>query len=524
MSRGGESARSTGDRRGPVALAAAALVLLAVLPYVGALGHPLLHDDRTLLDSAWLRDAGLAEIFASDYWHGTRHAGSDLYRPVTVATLAWSMRTARSPVAFRVLALALHAWVVLLVWWVLDRTLRSLEGETAGDGHGGPGRSAGGLVAVVLSPAWVGAALFAAHPLASEAVLFAVGRAEILAAGFGLLGFGLLIDSRGRDGLRVTGSAISFGLAFLSKESAAVWILILALWWLVARGARRDPGRAAKGVATWLAVLVPLLIARAVVVGWRPHRPPWVDNPLVLEGPVGRALNAIRVHAIYLGKMTFPARLSVDYGFDQIEVWPVFPWGVGVALIVVAAWVALAVVLRRISAAALFLWALVPVAFAVTGNFAFPIGTIFAERLAYLPLVGFCGLVGYLIPRLSPSRGTLALIVLLAISPAVLRTVARTGDLRDHGTFVESTAAASPRAVKALTNVGRSRLRAGRVAEAREPLERAVTIWPDYRRALELLADVTAEMGDAEAAATYRERAEAAAARTQAETGPPPSP
>jgi len=299
MNRGGESARSTGDRRVPVALAAAVLVLLAVLPYAGALGHPLLHDDRTLLDNAWLRDADLAEIFANDFWHGTRHAGSDLYRPVTVATLAWSMRTARSPVAFRVLALVLHAWVVLLAWWVLDRTLRSLGGKgsrrnnfpgsgrrgarlarrddegvallprggatqpagmhrrpetgsyffanpkSAGDGPTGPGRSGGGLAAVVLSPAWVGAALFAAHPLASEAVLFAVGRAELLAAGFGLLGFGLLIDSGGRDGMRVTGSAISFGLAFLSKESAAVWILILA-------GTRAAPPRASRrGSPCW---------------------------------------------------------------------------------------------------------------------------------------------------------------------------------------------------------------------------------------------------------------------------------
>jgi len=513
MNRGGKVTRSTGDRRALVALAAAALVLLATLPYVGALGHPLLHDDRTLLDNAWLRQADLVEIFANDYWHGTRHAGSDLYRPVTVATLAWNVRAARSPVPFRMLALALHAWVVLLVWWVLDRTLRRLGGESAGSGGSG---------GAVLSPAWVGAALFAVHPLASEAVLFAVGRAELLAAGFGLLGFGLLIDPGGRDRIRVTASAVSFGLAFLSKESAGVWILILALWWLVARGARRDPGRAATGFAAWLAVLVPLLIARAMVVGWLPRRPPWVDNPLVLEGPVGRALNAIRIHAIYLGKMAFPSRLSVECGFDQIGVWPVFPWGVGVALIVVAAWVTVAVVLRRLSTAALFLWSFVAVAFAVTGNFAFPIGTIFADRLAYLPLVGFCGLAGYLIARLSPTRGTIALIVVLAISPAVLRTAVRTRDLRDHGTFVEATAAASPRAVKALANVGRSRLRAGRAAEALEALERAVRIWPDYGRALELLADATAEMGDDETAAGYRERAEIAAERARAGDGPPP--
>ena len=47
---------------GAIGLGAAALVVLAVLPYLSGLDHPLLHDDRTLLDNRWLA----AEASAAD--------------------------------------------------------------------------------------------------------------------------------------------------------------------------------------------------------------------------------------------------------------------------------------------------------------------------------------------------------------------------------------------------------------------------------------------------------------------------
>jgi cytochrome c-type biogenesis protein CcmH/NrfG len=116
----------------------------------------------------------------------------------------------------------------------------------------------------------------------------------------------------------------------------------------------------------------------------------------------------------------------------------------------------------------------------------------------------------------------IVVILVVVLSPAAFRTALRTHDLRDHATFVEATAAASPRAVKALVNVGRSRMRSGRVSEAVDPLEQAVTLWPDYRRALGLLAEAWSQLGDAETAAEYRERAEAAAERARMAGGPPP--
>jgi tetratricopeptide (TPR) repeat protein len=161
----------------------------------------------------------------------------------------------------------------------------------------------------------------------------------------------------------------------------------------------------------------------------------------------------------------------------------------------------------------MFLWAFVPAAFVVTGNVAFPIGAAFAERLAYLPLAGFCGLGGYLVTRALTSRRAVALSVALLLALAgAWRTARRSADFRDLATFVEATAAASPRSVKALANAGRTRLRLGRPADAVEPLETAVALWPEYTRALELLAEAYARLGERERAEAIRARAHSAAA------------
>jgi hypothetical protein len=497
-------------------VAAAALVVVAVLPYLGSLRYPLLHDDRTLLDNTWLaRDADLGSILSRDYWHGTDHAGSDLYRPLTILTLAWNLRAGAGAMPFRLTNALLHAAVALLVWWTLARVLRIL---------GGP--AGGGLDERPSIPAWIGAALFAAHPLASEAVLFAVGRAELLAAAFGLLAFQAALESgRARAGgvLAVALSAVLFLLALVSKESAAAWIAVLIGWRLAewhARSARRN--RIATVLIVWSGVLILFLAARARVVGWRPASPPWIDNPLVAVDLATRAANAVRLQAIYYLKMIAPLRLSVDYGFDQIPVLALIPWGATVMMAGIAAWAGAAWALARWSPAALFLWCFTPLAFAVTGNLLFPIGVVLAERLAYVPLIGACGLLGFLIWRWSPNPVIRVGIVVAGLIAAEARTAERSRDFRDLVTFVEATAAASPRAVKALANVGRTRLRTGHVHEAIDPLQRALQIWPDYPRALSLMADVEDRLGNSAAAEDYRRRARLAVERFGARGGEGP--
>jgi hypothetical protein len=505
------AASRKGKAAGPV-LAWLSLALLATLPYLGSLGNPLIHDDRTLLDNAWLRDrAGVVSVFAHDLWFGTRHAGSDLYRPLTVLSLAWNLRLAPGKGAIHAVNLLLHAGTVLLA----AAALRAVFGILGRPPATASPRDPRGLPFA----AWAGAALFAVHPLGSEAVLLAVGRAEILATGFGLAAFLLLARAEGREGWGgrpIAASLALFLLALLSKESAAAWLVLGATWW----GARRLAGTPPRGPAlargaAFIGVLALFLVVRGSAVGFVPHAPPAVDNPLVSTDAATRVTNAVLLLGKYALKMLLPLRLTTEYGFDETRVVPPLPWGAAAALGLVAAWTAVLVALRRkVSPAAAFLWAWIPAAFAVTGNVLFPIGTIFGERLAYLPLLGACGLVGAGLAAVPGPLWRRSLAVAAFVALASARTADRARDFRSLVSFHEATARASPRSAKALLNLGRTRLEVERrPAEAAEALERAAHLLPDDPRTLRLLSKAYEAMNRPESAAEFRRRAEAAESR-----------
>ncbi len=480
----------------------ASIAALAVVPYVGSLEYPLLYDDRTILDNRWLaRDAGVGSVFAHDYWHGTRHERSNLYRPLTILSLAWNTRIAGTRLGLRLANVLLHAGAACLLALALAAIARL----------GGPRETeAEERKSGLPFAAWAGAALFAVHPLASEAVLWVVGRAEILAAGLGLAGF--LLFRRAVDDERrrwwALASAGPFLLALFSKESAAAWLVLGVVWTLVSRAAGRAATTAAWiAAATGGAVFALYLGLRSAAIGASPRLPHFLDNPLVDVSVPTRIANGVILFGRYLVKMIFPWTLSVDYGYAQIPVIAPLPWGLACAVALTVTWATGFVWLRRRSPGAAFLWAFVPAAFAVTGNVVTPIGTMFAERLAYLPLAGFCGLVGLalaMIPRAAWRAGLLGIL----LASAATRTAARTADYKGLLALTEATAAAAPHSAKALVNLGRVRLEVQkRPAEAVAPLERAVLIWPRYVRAHDLLAKAYAAVGDPARAAEHQRRA-----------------
>src|SRR5579863_123144 len=124
---------------------------------------------------------------------------TNAFRPFTFATLAlnWALHGAH-PFGFHLLNLLLHAAVTLLLYFLLCSLLEE--------------RAQGKTVALVA------AALFAVHPIHTEAVASVMGRPELLAAGF-LLGAWIL---HLRD--QEIPALICFALALLSKESAAAFL------------------------------------------------------------------------------------------------------------------------------------------------------------------------------------------------------------------------------------------------------------------------------------------------------------
>jgi len=376
------------------------------------------------------------------------HQNSNVYRPLVFLSYSVNYFTlGMHPAGFHLLNLALHAWVTVMLFFLL----KELLGER--------------LIALVA--AW----LFAVHPIHTEAVTNVAGRPELMAAGFLLAAW--LAHLRGRE---VAALAL-FLMAMMSKESAVVLPAMLVI------------GDYASSRWKPHARYVRMLAMAAAYVGWLWYMQggrlgrqliPMIDNPLAGMPAPWRILNALSVAWKYVGLQIYPATLSADYSFNAIPVsrsWVVLlPALLGTLLI---AWLWIGAVLRRqgvpIVAGGIYF-----VAFATTANILIPTGTIMGERLAYLPSAGFCLLTAWIWSRLPLRRRTSALgLLVLIVGAFAMRTVIRNANWRDDLTISQATVEAAPDSVKARNNLGGQYMDRRQPDMAREQYEAGFRIDPD---------------------------------------------
>ncbi len=440
------------------------VAIAAIVPYLDALGggfvsdaRPMIQDNSSLLESkSWL------VWFLRDYYWGSPLQDVTLYRPLTVLSYLLHVRTTGAQaLPFLLGNVLLHAAVSLLVLRLGQRLV--------GD-HG----------------ALVGAAVFAVHPLHTEAVAWIMGRSELLAALFGLascLAWLRALDPAARRPLACAiGASALYLAASLSKEHA----VLLPVWAAFAAMVSR-PRRAstlAAGLAGTALALATFLALRSYALAREPEMAldPALYNPASSVAPPLRWLSAAAVAARYAFLFVWPARLSHDYSFAQIPA----STGIGLLeaagiLLVVGLGASLFLSARRGSGIALAL-AICPVTFFLVSNVPFPIGTIMAERLTYLPSAGLALVAGSVASaRLRASdrgRRVATLVVAAALVALAGRTLARNLDWRDDGALYSSALRISPRSAQVLMILSdRARAR-GDLTSALDLAERALRIYP----------------------------------------------
>jgi Tfp pilus assembly protein PilF len=453
---------ATGRTAALAAVAGAAGFLL----YASTIRHGWVFDDVEIVAANPLaRDPwALRSILASHYWAGV-YAEGNLWRPLTIWSFALVHALAGAgPGAQHLVNAALHGVVSALVALLGGRLgLRPVLALMAG-------------------------LLFAAHPIHVEAVAPAVGRSEILAA-LGCLGAWLAWRRAFEGGsfpAWLSLAAASFAAALLSKENAIVLPVLL----LADEGTRPgDPAAGRRrliGFAAMAAVLSLWLAARTEVVTAVPEGHALAG---VFEGidPVTRARTAVGVIGRYLALILVPARLSADYSFRQIPLItsafePRFLLSLGACVALVAAGLLLAR-RRRLSGLAILIFfiALFP-----ASNIAFSSGVVMAERLLYLPSLGFCLLLPALAQELAPSRAGRPGLAALAIVTVLFagRTIVRLPEWKDPYTLFSATVLTSPESAKAHYNLGVSLDERGEGEAAMREYRRAIEIKPDMAPAL----------------------------------------
>ncbi|TFH65854.1 MAG: tetratricopeptide repeat protein [Gemmatimonadales bacterium] len=288
-----------------------------------------------------------------------------------------------------------------------------------------------------------------------------------------------------QGGWRTALPVAAFACALLAKEVGVVGLtLVAAQDWFLSEDRReifQSPRRAKLYVAYLSVLLAYVLIRNGVTGGVGVPDTYYMDNPLVAATLGARLATAMVVMGKGATLLVLPIALSPDYSFNALPVvesfldWRLLGTLVGVAL---AAWALSRHSLRASLLPLAGTWYLLTTF--PTSNLLVTTGTIFGERLLYLPGVAFClfvGMgVGWAIQKYRTGVIALTGLILVAFSLQTLRYSAAWSD--DLSLFQWATASV-PNSTKAHHKLGEEYLRVGDLGNALRSLRQALEIAPD---------------------------------------------
>lgn len=232
-------------------MAVIAILLLVLWAYAAIWTAGFVYEDRAYRDA----------VAAGSSW-----------RPLTL----WTWALAPTPISAHALNLGLHLVVAALLGWLV---LMLGSSHLAG---------------------WAATAIFAVHPLTVEAVAYASGRAELLAA-IGVI-LACLCAVKGRWWL--CAGCLAFGLA--GKESAVVGLLLVPL---VAWRSNRE---------RWPAVMaLALILAGIAFVGWSDLINRGEANGFTTTWGAWLLVQSTAVIRL-ITQAVLPLSLTVDFDYDAV--------------------------------------------------------------------------------------------------------------------------------------------------------------------------------------------------------------
>jgi protein O-mannosyl-transferase len=406
----------------------AALIAIALAAYANSFGLGLAQDSKVIVG----QDARIRELTAENvkliltknYWWPK--SGDGLYRPVTTLSFLFNYAVlggGPNPAGYHAVNFVLHAINVLLMF------------ELAG------------LLLKHRTAAFLAAALWAVHPIGTEAVTSVVGRADLLAA-MAVLG-GLLIYIKGAPNYRTAAALFAIATAgVFAKENAAILPGLMLLWDLSFGDGIPGVRRRWLMYAAVAASLIVLVAVRTAVLNPLPlAQPVYVDNPLRGSDFGTARWTAVKLIGLDLWLMLVPLGLSSDRSFNQIPLSGLSDPGAWIALLIVVAILAAALALYRRDRIWFFLAGFLGIALLPTSNLIIPIGATIAERFLYLPSVTIAVALAALAFRWMSEKNAAVALAILAVLFAG-RTLARNPAWNDDLALATADVETTPRSFR----------------------------------------------------------------------------
>ncbi len=431
------------------------IAAFAFLLYAQSISFDYVLDDITVTkDNKFVTQgiAGIPEILITDYWYGY---SVDLrcpeYRPASVVMFAieWQLFPHNSHVN-HFMNVLLFALTCLILFLVLCKLFDNQS---------------------ILFP-FVCSLLYAAHPIHTEVVDYIKSRDEILCFLFGIsaiyFAFKYIFS---KSNLSLILLFVLYFLCLSSKETGITFLIIIPL--AIFFFTKTEPKRI--GIIFLLLAIETtlfLLIRHKVLEG--------VDSS-IFNTPINNTLFSTRnfieqratafyVLLKYVLLLIFPYSLSSEYGYLQIPIQNLSNIAVIIAIAVYFGIGIYAVINIRRKSVAAFAILFYLVTLAPVSNIFILIGSVMAERFLYIPSLGFCILLTYLLLQIKIFKSDknnfktvkefftlnsrLFLIVIIITGYYSIRTIIRNADWENDVTISSKDVVSSPNSAREHSNWG----------------------------------------------------------------------
>lgn len=442
-------------------------IVLVVIMYGSSLGGSFVLDDREIIarQAFFENPLNWGEVAKMPYWS----VESGLYRPITVLSYSFNFFFFGSGAwSFHLINILLYALTGYILFLFLKKIFKK-------------------PILASLS-----AFLFLILPIHTEVVANIVGRAEIFALLFSLIGLLELIKRNPNKWV----TTLWFLLAIGSKETAIAVIPIVFFLWLFKSNFFQTKKISIKDIENFflpafLSTFVYLSI-RFLILGFNffSNNATIVENSLKFATSSERIFTSFKVLSMYISKSLVPFSLCSDYSYNQITVSSSF-WESEVIfgfLFFVLAFLGIFYFLKKnfnFSLALMFFF----FPFLIVSNLWSPIGTIAGERLFYFPSVGLCILLASFfiwlwnwIKNENGKKILLSFFILLSLF-YVIRSFDRSLDWLDEERLFISAGQCAPQSVLSLSNLATVYYFRGDYEKAEQIILDSYKIYDGYTKA-----------------------------------------
>lgn len=470
----------------------AVVVFTSIVVYHNSCYCGFVFDDISAIkDNRDLRPhTPLINILFNDFWGTPMHKEQShkSYRPLTVLTFRWNyMFQQLEPMGYHLVNMLLHSVVCLMYFRMCSMFVPELSSFAA-------------------------AMLFAVHPIHTEAVTGVVGRAETLSSIFFLAAFTLYCKSgkskKATDWKCLSISMLCVATAMLCKEQGITITGVCAVYEIFVQQKVRLPeikhmvktaiigktayhlpwsNEATKRIFVLAVTTICLLLVRLQIMGSQLPVFTRFDNPASVTHTPIRQLTYHYLISLNLWLLLFPCDLCCDWTMGTVPLVVSITDPRNLATITAYAFLLTFLFIafnsdnRQQSAVILMGLAFLILPFLPASNLFFPVGFVVAERVLYMPSMGFCMLIAYGWNILADKKGkkltTLGLAALILAHGS--KTYVRNWDWETEYSIFMSGLRVNQRNAKLFNNVGHALEGQGKYTEALRYFHTAVSVQED---------------------------------------------